>query len=51
MKAEWHDTTIAQSNDTKVVEGNHYFPFGSVQSEYLVESGNHTTCPWKGHAY
>ena len=50
MKAIWHDVKIAQSDNTKVVEGNHYFPPNSVNREYLEESGHHTTCPWKGEA-
>ena len=50
MKAIWKDTVIAESDDTVVVEGNHYFPATSVRSEYIRESGTHTTCPWKGEA-
>jgi len=41
---------IAESDDTIVVEGNHYFPLESVDSRYLVESDHHTVCPWKGAA-
>ncbi len=50
MKAIWNGVTIAESDDTVVVEGNHYFPPGSVATEYLVDSDTHTTCPWKGEA-
>ena len=50
MKATWKDTTIAESDDTVVVEGNHYFPPDSVNQEYLQPSDTHTTCPWKGEA-
>lgn len=50
MKAVWKDTVIAQSDDTVVVEGNHYFPVESVRRELLVESATHTVCPWKGTA-
>jgi len=50
MKAIWHNTTIAESNDTVVVEGNHYFPAGSIKREYFRPSGRHTHCPWKGDA-
>lgn len=50
MNAVWQNTIIAQSDDTKVVEGNHYFPPDSVNREYLEESSHHTTCPWKGEA-
>ena len=41
---------IAESADTVIVEGNHYFPADSVNREYLVESDTHTVCPWKGTA-
>ena len=47
--ATWNGTVIAQSDDTVIVENNHYFPADSVKAE-LVESGTHTTCPWKGIA-
>ncbi|HEK21957.1 MULTISPECIES: DUF427 domain-containing protein [unclassified Mucilaginibacter] len=50
MKAIWNNQVIAESNDTIVVENNHYFPKESVKSEYLRESTTHTTCPWKGVA-
>ena len=48
--ATWNGTVIASSDDTVVVEGNHYFPPSSVQREFLVESDTQTTCPWKGEA-
>lgn len=50
MKATWNGATIAQSDDTVVVEGNHYFPIGSVREDVLRTSAKHTTCPWKGEA-
>ncbi len=50
MKAIWNDVTLAKSNDTIVVEGNHYFPSDSVKKEHLQETDTHTTCPWKGKA-
>ena len=50
MKAIWNGTTLAESDQTVVVEGNHYFPADSVKSEYLKASDTHTTCPWKGLA-
>ena len=49
-QAIWNGTVIAESDDTIVVEGNHYFPLESVDSRYLVESDHHTVCPWKGAA-
>ena len=50
MKATWNGTVIADSNDTVVVEGNHYFPASSLKREYTTFSNHHTTCPWKGEA-
>ncbi|QMW03549.1 DUF427 domain-containing protein [Spirosoma foliorum] len=50
MKAIWNGQTIAESNDTVVVENNHYFPKESVNPEFLADSQTHTTCPWKGLA-
>lgn len=50
MKAVWNGTVIAESDDTVVVEGNHYFPASSLQSEHLRPTDRHTTCPWKGEA-
>lgn len=50
MKAIWKDTVIAESDDTVVVEGNHYFPAASVHADHIRNSGTRTTCPWKGEA-
>jgi uncharacterized protein (DUF427 family) len=50
MKAIWKNTVLAESNDTKIVEGNHYFPPESVNREYFKDSETHTECPWKGKA-
>ena len=50
MKAVWNDTVIAESDDTVVVEGNHYFPPDSVVSSYLKGSETTSVCPWKGTA-
>ena len=49
-KAMWNGTVIAESDRTKVVEGNQYFPPDSVRRAHLRESSTHTTCPWKGVA-
>jgi uncharacterized protein (DUF427 family) len=49
-KATWNGATIAESDNTVVVEGNQYFPSDSVNKEYLKASDKHTTCPWKGLA-
>lgn len=50
MKAVWKETVLAESDETIVVEGNHYFPPESINEEYFRESGYHTRCPWKGLA-
>ena len=50
MRAIWQTTVIAESDDTVVVEGNHYFPPGSIKKEFFKESTKNTTCPWKGVA-
>jgi len=50
MKAIWNDTIIAESNDTILVENNHYFPAESIKKEYFKPSSTHSTCPWKGVA-
>jgi uncharacterized protein (DUF427 family) len=50
MKAIWNDTVLAESDDTVVVEGNHYFPAASLREEYFRESDHHSVCPWKGTA-
>ena len=51
MKATWNDTVLAQSDDTIVVEGNHYFPIDSLARSQLVESEHRTHCGWKGTAH
>ena len=50
VRAIWNGTVLAQSDDTTVVEGNHYFPRADVDARYLIDSDEHTTCPWKGRA-
>ena len=50
MKALWNGTTVAESDRTVVVEGNHYFPPDSVRREYFEESTHQSRCPWKGLA-
>lgn len=50
MKASWNGREIARSDDTVVVEGNHYFPLASVDPACLEPSAHHTVCPWKGTA-
>ena len=48
--AVWNGVTIAESDDTVLVEGNHYSPRASVSREHLRESATNTVCPWKGEA-
>ena len=50
IRATWNGTTIAESDRTVLVEGNHYFPPADVRSELLAASDTHTHCPWKGDA-
>jgi uncharacterized protein (DUF427 family) len=50
MKAIWNDAILAESDDTIVVEGNHYFPADSINQEYFRPSETHTVCGWKGTA-
>ena len=51
MRAIWNGKVVAESDETVVVEGNHYFPAGSVDQAYLAASDKRTICPWKGEAY
>ncbi len=50
MQATWNGVVIAESDDTVVVEGNHYFPRDSIHEQFLVPTHNRTSCPWKGNA-
>ena len=50
MKAVWNGKVIAESHETVVIDGNHYFPESSVSRDFLVDSKNTTVCPWKGTA-
>ena len=50
MQAVFNDTVIAESDDTIVVEGNHYFPASALKSEYVEATDTHTLCGWKGLA-
>ncbi|GAB1538731.1 DUF427 domain-containing protein [Scytonema sp. NUACC21] len=49
-KAIWNGAVLAESDNTVVVEGNHYFPPDSINKQYFRDSETHTTCPWKGVA-
>ncbi|APG60315.1 DUF427 domain-containing protein [Christiangramia salexigens] len=50
MKAYWNDTLIAESDDTRIVENNHYFPMKDIRLEYFIKSPLNTRCVWKGEA-
>ena len=50
MKATWNGVTIAESDDTVVVEGNHYFPEASLKRQYILSSNTKTMSSWKGQA-
>lgn len=50
MKAIWNGKVIAESDDTVVIEGNHYFPADSIKKDYYSASDTNTVCPWKGTA-
>lgn len=49
-KAIWNNTVLAESDQTEVVDGNHYFPPGAIKSEYVRASDAQTVCGWKGTA-
>jgi uncharacterized protein (DUF427 family) len=48
--ARWNETVLAESDQTIMVEGNHYFPPDSIKQEYFMNSDSHTLCGWKGIA-
>jgi len=50
MRAVWNGVAVADSDDTIVVEGNHYFPRDGVRDEFLTATATRTLCPWKGVA-
>ncbi len=50
MRAIWNGAVIAESDDTVVVEGNHYFPRSSLAGQYVRDSSTRSHCPWKGEA-
>ncbi|GAB3246018.1 DUF427 domain-containing protein [Chitinimonas naiadis] len=50
MRAIWNGEVIAESDDTVVVEGNHYFPITALNRSYIQPSDTHTVCSWKGEA-
>lgn len=49
-KAIWNGAVLAESDQTEIVEGNHYFPPDSINRQYFRENDKHSVCPWKGTA-
>ena len=49
-KAVWNNTVLAESEQTEIVDGNHYFPAESLNEEFFRESAAQTVCGWKGTA-
>lgn len=50
VRAHWNGAVIAESDDTVIIDGNHYFPAAAVNEQDLVPSDTSTVCPWKGRA-
>lgn len=50
MRATWNGAVLAESDETVVVENNHYFPVSSLNADYFTGTESHTLCPWKGTA-
>jgi len=50
MKAVWKNNILAESGETIVIEGNHYFPPDSIKWENFEKTDHTTVCPWKGNA-
>jgi uncharacterized protein (DUF427 family) len=50
VQAIWNGVVLAESSETRMVEGNHYFPAEAINWEYFRESSHHSICPWKGLA-
>lgn len=50
VRAIWNGATLAESDRTIVIEGNHYFPADAIRTEHFRPSNTHTVCPWKGTA-
>lgn len=50
MQAVFNGTVVAESDQTIVVEGNHYFPEESLRKECFTPTRSATICPWKGKA-
>ena len=50
MKATWNGEVVAESNETVVVDGNHYFPGDAIKQSFFVDSDTTSVCGWKGTA-
>lgn len=51
VQARWNGMVVAESEDTVIVEGNHYFPRSAVRADTLSDSQTTSVCPWKGTAH
>ena len=51
MRALWNNTILAESDNTIVIENNHYFPPDSIKKEFFKENNTESTCSWKGQAH
>ena len=51
VRARWNDAVLAESDETVIIEGNHYFPVDTVDETRLKPSDTTTICPWKGTAH
>jgi uncharacterized protein (DUF427 family) len=49
-RATWNGAVLAESDETIIIEGNHYFPRETINEKYFQESETHTVCSWKGTA-
>ncbi len=50
MKAVWNGKVLAESDQTIIIESNHYFPSDSINEEFFKKTSHQTVCPWKGTA-
>lgn len=50
IQAIWNGAVLAESDQTIILEGNHYFPPQDIRREHFLDSPQNTTCPWKGVA-
>ena len=49
-RAIWNGAVLAESDETIIIEGNHYFPPDTIKREHFEASERTTVCSWKGTA-